>query len=768
MTQIKKLKTSEGVQFYPQTHTKAVIDDNGYTAESRLQAMQDEINQAQMAIGAVPSDLAPTEDSTNWVTSGGVYNAMQGVQSELNELEGKISPQPIYNADNMNCDFPNNNGSYIYTRYRMGFEIDSVPQTVRVSNFPSGYTFSIQGYSSQADAFNSTLSPIDYGDWGETEHTFTNQSIRYIALNIKNNSNTSMSNSDTANFSNIIVTLIVDDVTIDDVPMQGSMNLVRSNGIYDAVSPIPSIQNNVNELNLTLYGGTETVNKGLEDAEIVLINSSLQEVTSVTSAFRLRLLYQLPEGASFNIRCTLYSGVAVVLYSTRDAAVKGDTDYLENYTNGYSTSEVIGETGYNGYLSISWKNSNGSNFTQSDYDSFMSNVQISITSTDIEDNSVISRLTNLENGGHKRSLSELLSNNINVISHIGGGSFYGAVAPMNSMWSANLAARMGMRCCEFDIVFTSDDVPICCHDLNISTSGNNEFVKKDGTAITGSTPIGSLTYQQIIDTYEYRQGFVGYKQISTLFDVLKVYRDNNIIPCLEVKNPATSMTSTRYNLILNALHDYAGDDFMIVMFDVDNAIALRNLDENALIGISDQVFNQSMITTAKQYNFFCGLYLNVITSTIIENFKSEGVELYGWTVSTDVNAALKLGLRYFICDYIAEPQTTAGVVDTYVSNALDFSNITHTGTVTDNHLVLVSGQTATITSSVTHWLNSVEAHIIIKGVCTISVGSTNFAVNNADFEEYLVLLREYNKTLETITINGTCEIASIESVFKSY
>ncbi len=44
MTQIRKLNNKEGEQVYPQTHTKAVIDDNGYTAESRLQAMQDEIN----------------------------------------------------------------------------------------------------------------------------------------------------------------------------------------------------------------------------------------------------------------------------------------------------------------------------------------------------------------------------------------------------------------------------------------------------------------------------------------------------------------------------------------------------------------------------------------------------------------------------------------------------------------------------------------------------------------------------------------------------
>lgn len=76
MAIIKKITDKQGNNIYLRTHTKAVIDDNGYTAESRLQAMQDEINSAQLEIGAVQSDLTPTEGSTNWVTSGGVYNSM--------------------------------------------------------------------------------------------------------------------------------------------------------------------------------------------------------------------------------------------------------------------------------------------------------------------------------------------------------------------------------------------------------------------------------------------------------------------------------------------------------------------------------------------------------------------------------------------------------------------------------------------------------------------------------------------------------------------
>lgn len=100
MTQIKIKKARifpSGEQFFPITHTKAVIDDNGYTAESRLGAMQDEINNLQEGVVVVgegmtpvPSDLAPTEDSANWVTSGGVYNALQNIQTDVTELAGGL------------------------------------------------------------------------------------------------------------------------------------------------------------------------------------------------------------------------------------------------------------------------------------------------------------------------------------------------------------------------------------------------------------------------------------------------------------------------------------------------------------------------------------------------------------------------------------------------------------------------------------------------------------------------------------------------------
>ncbi len=103
MAKIRQLKDKNDEVFYPQTHTKAVVDSNGYTAESRLQAMQDEINQAQLAVGAVPSDLTPTENSTNWVTSGGVFNVIQVLSNAIADFFINVNENGFYFVDtNMN------------------------------------------------------------------------------------------------------------------------------------------------------------------------------------------------------------------------------------------------------------------------------------------------------------------------------------------------------------------------------------------------------------------------------------------------------------------------------------------------------------------------------------------------------------------------------------------------------------------------------------------------------------------------------------------
>ena len=150
MTQIKKITDKQGNDIYLRTHTKAVVDDNGYTAESRLQAMQDEINQAQLELGAVPSDLTPTEGSTNWVTSGGIYAALsQGIRVYKildTAPDYKLLPdgytlltyiEETGQGDRIQLPFLANNINSIYLEYERSADISNAYESVFSNTYVS-------------------------------------------------------------------------------------------------------------------------------------------------------------------------------------------------------------------------------------------------------------------------------------------------------------------------------------------------------------------------------------------------------------------------------------------------------------------------------------------------------------------------------------------------------------------------------------------------------------------------------------------------------
>jgi hypothetical protein len=82
-----KITNAQGTQVFPITHVTAVIDSNGNSVEQVLGVQTDLIQQAQLEIGAVPSDLTPTPGSSHWVTSDGLYNLeRRALPSEVIDL----------------------------------------------------------------------------------------------------------------------------------------------------------------------------------------------------------------------------------------------------------------------------------------------------------------------------------------------------------------------------------------------------------------------------------------------------------------------------------------------------------------------------------------------------------------------------------------------------------------------------------------------------------------------------------------------------------
>lgn len=204
MTQIKKIMDKQGNDIYLRTHTKAVVDDNGYTAESRLQAMHDEINQKQLEVGAVPSDLAPTEGSTNWVTSGGVYNQLYARTDETQIL----SVTPTENKVSTYADTVSIGNKYTITFSNVSENSSAV---ISVGNTSSTSEKFIEGNITEGQTLDitSTVNATHWRLWRPTGSSYKVTIVRKDVVMVKD----ALTNVDLS-------------------PTSNSKNLVTSDGVY--------------------------------------------------------------------------------------------------------------------------------------------------------------------------------------------------------------------------------------------------------------------------------------------------------------------------------------------------------------------------------------------------------------------------------------------------------------------------------------------------------------------------------------------------------
>lgn len=115
-----KITNAQGTQVFPITHVTAVIDNNGNSVEQVLGAQTDLIQQAQLEIGAVPSDLIPTEGSSNWVTSGGVYTALDNLSVEMLDKASVVKTVTISDTTTIATGYMVNDTTYLqYSGYNI-------------------------------------------------------------------------------------------------------------------------------------------------------------------------------------------------------------------------------------------------------------------------------------------------------------------------------------------------------------------------------------------------------------------------------------------------------------------------------------------------------------------------------------------------------------------------------------------------------------------------------------------------------------------------
>lgn len=148
MAEIKKIyDDAERInQILPETNERAVYDDNGTPLNNKLGKIIDLINQKQMEVGSVPSDLTPTKDSNNWVTSGGIYENIYAPE-ETNIFEN--TSQTNWNTGNIS------NGS-IVTTYANKYQIVNLPSDydyIEVYKGLSSFNLNIAYYNASTDKY---------------------------------------------------------------------------------------------------------------------------------------------------------------------------------------------------------------------------------------------------------------------------------------------------------------------------------------------------------------------------------------------------------------------------------------------------------------------------------------------------------------------------------------------------------------------------------------------------------------------------------------
>lgn len=530
MATIKKITDKQGNDIYLRTHTKAVVDDNGYTAESRLQAMQDEINQAQLEVDAVPSDLTPTENSSNWVTSGGIYNTVSPLDEALN-------------------------GKKIYSGYTSGKYVD-----VNSGSIKSDANWALTEYIPVQPASRISVFFMKSGDIAHSCASFYDSDYNYIT----SWTSTGYTNVRTFTANDNGESYLRCGLSLSNI--EKCKVYVNDVLVWDASGRLGSIISELDDVktaNSVKYSPLDVY----ENGEVSTDSNSYDKFPSGSNMKRARIkkefIQEIPDGA-----------VSVSYSIGEDAFVNGTykigwsqytSDYMQisSTVQGWFTSattqvQIINANAkYFMFYIAPVSNSDTVDVSTLQLDSFTVKFDNSIKDYGKEIScrhlSFVYPLISSE----LKSINDLISvanSNYNIfsINHRG----YSTVAPENTIPAFILSKKKGFQYVEADVLFTSDEVPVILHDTTINRTARNI----DGTSISSTIAINSITYEQALE-YDYGifmgSNYAGTK-IPTFEEFIVACKKLVLHPFIELKDVmnGTSWTDARIEKIANVINKY--------------------------------------------------------------------------------------------------------------------------------------------------------------------------------------------------------------------
>lgn len=219
--------------------------------------------------------------------------------------------------------------------------------------------------------------------------------------------------------------------------------------------------------------------------------------------------------------------------------------------------------------------------------------------------------------------------NIKAVNHRG----YNTVAPENTIPAFKLSREMGFKYIETDVRFTSDNVPVLLHDATINRTARNA----DGSELENTINIADITYAEAL-TYDFgiwkSLEYAG-TTIPTLAELMKLCRDNGLIPRVELNVLTVANAITMFDVInsygMARKVEYNCNDITV-------AQKFLELEPQATIvyGMNSyaEATANSLAALKTNYNtIIINMHTSGITAAAITKCKESRIELETWTVN---------------------------------------------------------------------------------------------------------------------------------------
>ena len=229
---------------------------------------------------------------------------------------------------------------------------------------------------------------------------------------------------------------------------------------------------------------------------------------------------------------------------------------------------------------------------------------------------------------------------------------YSSIAPENTMPAFELAYKYGCRCIETDVVYTSDKVPVLCHNINI----NNTARDKDGNVLPETINISTISYE---DTKQYDFGIwknAKYKgtKMCTLEDFLYFCKIRSIQPIVELKTGYDNKwIKEAYNVAnkLGMLDKVVWNSFEYSFLTYIHSLCeFTNFLVNVDGDITDDVVNSAISLKTDNNTVYIGSTVNNLTAIGISKALAKNIQV-GVGTTDEVSVAknfCKNGV-HFVC-----------------------------------------------------------------------------------------------------------------------